>query len=335
MERIGWLCTNIKTQTDNKVKNLTKPVGTKSDNTQTCKPISNYDKYTLDKPSATTVNYSDVISIISTNTDNKIRYAVFAKMYLSSSNGSKLQTVGHNYSGVDLNPYWGATGDTYFMTKYYCDSSNSPDGKSQTAYAIFNSVNDHINFLIDRYSKRVSMIKTIDAKDIAKFLILYSDNGIPKNEDEYTTMNPTDITNIESRVQEAINIINPVTGNVSAIPPPANVPQPPSYLKIVNLGTFDSLQGNDYSYRNIQQTNGKYIVLKIEDPNFTFDKLGSTTFLDANNQSIGYGCSGGSGALTCTVNGKASGVYTMVQEYYPYKPQNWDKFEIRSVPFTQ
>ena len=51
-------------------------------------------------------------------------------------------------------------------------------------------------------------IKTIDAKDIAKFLILYSDNGIPKNEDEYTTMNPTDITNIESRVQEAINIIN-------------------------------------------------------------------------------------------------------------------------------
>jgi hypothetical protein len=75
------------------------------------------------------------------------------------------------------------------------------------------------------------MIKTIDAKDIAKFLILYSDNGIPKNEDEYTTMNPTDITNIESRVQEAINVINPVTGNVSATPPPADIPAPTPFIE--------------------------------------------------------------------------------------------------------
>jgi hypothetical protein len=74
------------------------------------------------------------------------------------------------------------------------------------------------------------MIKSINAKDIAKFLILYSDNGIPKNEDEYTTMNPTDVSNIESRVQEAINIINPVTGNVSAVPPPADIPAPTPFI---------------------------------------------------------------------------------------------------------
>ena len=221
---------NIKKQKEEKVKELTNKGGTKSDNTQTCKPISNYDKYTLDKPSATTVNYNDVISLITTNTDNRIRYAVFAKMYLSSANGSQLKTVAHNYSGVNLNPYWGATGDKYFMTKYYCDSSNSTDGKVQTAYAFFNSVEDHINFLMERYQNRASMIKSINAKDIAKFLILYSDNGIPKNEDEYTTMNPTDVSNIESRVQEAINIINPVTGNVSATPPPANVPAPTPFI---------------------------------------------------------------------------------------------------------
>jgi hypothetical protein len=83
---------------------------------------------------------------------------------------------------------------------------------------------------MERYKNRVSMIKSINAKDIAKFLILYSDNSIPKNEDEYTTMNPTDVSNIESRVQEAINIINPVTGNVSAAPPPANVPAPTPFI---------------------------------------------------------------------------------------------------------
>jgi hypothetical protein len=116
------------------------------------------------------------------------------------------------------------------MTKYYCDSSNSTDGKIQTPYAFFNSVGDHINFLMERYQNRVSMIKSINAKDIAKFLILYSSNGIPKNEDEYTTMNPTDVSNIESRVQEAINIINPVTGNVSAVPPPADIPAPTPFI---------------------------------------------------------------------------------------------------------
>ena len=56
------------------------------------------------------------------------------------------------------------------------------------------------------------MIKSVDAKEITKFLILYSDNGIPDNEDEYTKMNDTDILNIESRVQESINVFNPVAG---------------------------------------------------------------------------------------------------------------------------
>ena len=204
--------TNIKTKTADKVKKLTKKGGTKSDNTQTCKPNDYYNKYVVETPLTTYVNYSDVISLISTNIDNKIKYSVFAKMYLSSSNGSNLQTKANNYSGTDLTSKWGATGDKYFTKKYYCDSSGSNDGKTQTPFVFFNNVEDHINFLIERYTNRVSMIKSINAKDITKFLILYSDNSIPKNEDEYTTMNPTDILNIESRVQEAINVFNPVTG---------------------------------------------------------------------------------------------------------------------------
>ena len=200
--------TNIKTKTADKVNKLTKPSGTKSDNTQTCVPNNYYNKYIVETPLTT-----DVITYITTNnTNNKIRYAIFAKMYLSSSNGSKLQTKASNYSGTDLTSKWGATGDKYFIKKYYCDSSNSTDGKVQTPYVFFDTFKDHINFLIERYTNRVSMIKSVDAKEITKFLILYSDNGIPDNEDEYTKMNDTDILNIESRVQESINVFNPVAG---------------------------------------------------------------------------------------------------------------------------
>jgi hypothetical protein len=198
----------------------------------------------------------------------------------------------------------------------------------------FTDLTQNVEFLISRFNGRVGKINGITSKDIAKFLILDADAAISADS-IYTSMSSTDVTTIEDNVQNSINVFNTVTGNFTNTPSPANVPAPPSYLKIVNLGVFSDVQGDDYSYRNILQSNGKYIVLKIEDPNFTFDKLGLTTFLNANNESIGYGCNGGSGALTCTVNGKSPGLYTMVQEYYPYKPQNWDKFEIRSVPFNQ
>jgi hypothetical protein len=289
-----------------------------------------YGKFTVtnDKLSSS-ATYKEVVDLISSKTnDQKIRYSVFATMYLRSSQSGMLQSQFNNYSSVDLLQDWGPSVEPFFTTKkYYCGDSNTP-------YVTFDSLNQNIDFLISRYENRVGTIKSISTTDITKFIILNGDSGISPDS-VYTSMSSTDIKTMESNVQKAIDIYSPITGNYTNTPPPANVPAPPPYLKIVNLGVFSNLQGDDYSYRNILQSNGKYIVLKIEDPNFTFDKLGSTTFVDANNQSVGYSCSGGSGALTCTVNGKSPGLYTMVQEYYPYKPQNWDKFEIRSSQFTQ
>jgi hypothetical protein len=328
--------TDVKTETAKAVTKATKKGGTKNDSTQTCKPNSKYENYVIETPLTTNATYTDVISIISTKTTNqKIRYAIFAKMYLSSSNGTGFKSKENNYTGVEINTYWGQSGLSYFTPKYYCDSTDSTDGKIQTPYVFFNSVDSHIDFLISRYTNRVGMIKTIDAKDIAKFIILYSDNGIPQNEDTYTTMNPTDLSNIENSVQQAINIYNPITGNVTATNPPANVPAPPPGIKIVNLGTFDSLQGNDTSYYNIQQNNGKFIVLRIVDPNYEFKNEGDTDFKDGNNNIIPYNCFSGPGSRTCTVNGKNSGIYTMNVKYYPKGPLESEPFTLVSAPFNQ
>lgn len=334
----GAIKTNVIGQKDNKVasngeKGVTKPI-----NSQDCPPVKTlngdkYQKFVSITSTPTTVNYNDVITLIKTKTSDKpqkLGYIVFTKMYLNSNQTDSLKTQSNNYSGTDLISDWGASVDEYFTTQYYCGNSN---GKIKP-YVVFDSLEKNVDFLISRYDKSSDIVQNITSTEITKFIILYSDAN-KSDENVYTTMNPTDITNIESNVTKAISLYNQNTSNFTNTPPPANELTPPSYLKIVNLGVFTDLQGDDYSYRNILQSNGKYIVLKIEDPNFTFDKLGSTTFLNANNESIGFGCSGGSGPLTCTVNGKATGLYTMVQEYYLYKPQNWDKFEIRSVPFNQ
>jgi hypothetical protein len=148
-------------------------------------------------------------------------------------------------------------------------------------------------------------------------------------------MNPTDITNMESKVTQAINLFNQNTGNFTNTPSPANVPQPPPEIKIVNLGTFDSLQGNDASYYNIQQNNGKFIVLRIVDPNYEFKNIGDTDFKDGNNNIVTYNCFSGVGSRTCTVNGKNPGIYTMNVKYYPKGPLESDPFTLVSAPFNQ
>ena len=103
----------------------------------------------------------------------------------------------------------------------------------------------------------------------------------------------------------------------------------------INLGTFDSLQGNDTSYYNIQQNNGKFIVLRIVDPNYEYKNEGDTDFKNGNNDIVQFGCLSGSGARTCTVNGKNPGIYTMVVKYYPKGPLESDPFTLVSAPFTQ
>jgi hypothetical protein len=331
--------TDIKKQTNEKVDKNTNQDATTQSNSSKCPPSrepkvknNKYDKFIItDDNLSTSATYKEVVDLISVKTNNmpeQLRYVVFATMYLRSSQSGLLQSQFNNYSSVDLLQDWGPSVEPFFTTKkYYCGNSNTP-------YVTFDSLTQNVDFLISRYKDRVGNIKTISATDITKFIILNGDAGI-SDSSVYTTMNPTDIKTMESRVQESIQKFNPISGNYTNTPPQANVPAPPSNVKIVNLGVSDIVLGDDYSYYNILQSNGKYIVLRIEDPKFSFDKKGLTTFLNANNQSIPFNCSGGDGALTCTVNGKAVGVYIMSQEYYPYKPTSYDKFDLLSQPFNQ
>jgi hypothetical protein len=321
--------TNIIDQIDVKVIELTDKDATKSSTNQECPPLGIYSTFTVQTPVSTSATYQQVIDIISKNTDPKIRYAVFAKMYLSSFQSGMLQSQSFNYSDTDLSQDWGPSREEFFKSKkYYC-------GGNQKPYVIFNDLTQNIDFLISRFSNRVGEIKSISASDIAKFLILYSDARIPTSDSVYTSMNPTDVSNIESNVQKAIDIFNTNIKNVSGTPPPANVPQPPPSIKIVISGTNESLKGDNSSYYNIQQNNGKFILLQIVDPNYEFKNVGDVDFKDGNNNIIPYSCVSGSGARTCTVNGKNPGIYTMNVKYYPKGPLESDPFTLVSAPFNQ
>ena len=231
---------NIKKETDKKVEENTKQEAKNESNSQNCLPDdTKYDKFTVtnDKVSSS-ATYEEVVDLILSKTnDQKIRYSVFATMYIRSSQSGMLQSQSNNYSAVDLLQYWGPSIEPFFTTKkYYCSDSNKP-------YVVFDSLNQNVDFLISRYTNRVDTINSIDAKDIAKFLILYGDADIPKTDSVYTTMNPTDIKTIETRVQESIQKFNPISGNYTNTSPPANVPAPNPFDFVVEDvgGSFNKL----------------------------------------------------------------------------------------------
>jgi hypothetical protein len=101
------------------------------------------------------------------------------------------------------------------------------------------------------------------------------------------------------------------------------------------LGEYNTTQGGDSSYYNIEQNNGKFKVLRIVDTNFNINNVGSTQFRDSSGAIVPHSCSAGSGANTCTVNGKNSGTYTMNTQYYPNGPLNSNPINLVSQPFTQ
>jgi hypothetical protein len=147
-----------------------------------------------------------------------------------------LQSQSNNYSAVDLLQDWGPSVGPFFTTKkYYCSDSNKP-------YVVFDSLNQNVDFLISRYEKRVANIATISATDITKFIILNADSDISPDS-VYTSMSSTDIQTIESRVQESIQKFNPISGNYTNTPPPAEVPAPEPFDFVVEEvgGSFNKL----------------------------------------------------------------------------------------------
>jgi hypothetical protein len=216
----GTKGTDVISETNDKVKQSTDKPANGSSDYPNCVPISNYGQYTkIDSPTTTKSKYKDAIgTIIAQTADQKLRYLVFATIYLGSSNGTELETKENNYSGVDLLQNWGQTGLSYFNQQFYCNSSN-------VSYAIFSDLPKHVAFLIARFSGKISLLPSITAKEIVKFYTLYF-SANQKNIDVYNNLvqnNPSQLSQMEASVQKSIDLFKTGSGNVSGTPPP-NVP---------------------------------------------------------------------------------------------------------------
>jgi hypothetical protein len=246
----GTKGTDVISETNDAVKKANDKPADKSPINSICKPTireyANYDN--VDSPTTTKSKYKDAISTIIFQTENqKLRYLVFATIYLGSSNSTELQTKENNYSGVDLSQYWGETGLKLFNKQYYCNSSDVP-------YAIFSDLSKHVEFLIARFSGKISLLPDITAKEIVKFHTLYF-SANQKNIDVYNNLvqnNPSQLSQMEASVQKSIDLFKTGSGNVSGTPPPNTPPKANT-----DAGIFESAKAfSTTSLNNLEIKNG-------------------------------------------------------------------------------
>jgi hypothetical protein len=172
-------------------------------------------------PNQTTITFQDmgniIVDIITKNNyanPQKLKYLVFATMYLGSGDKNKgFVSWENNYSKVNLTETDGNWG------KNTSCEGGAPQGGSLAyfpkreyfslepgiPYGVFNSVDDNVKMLLARWYNRA--LPNVDNKEITKFWILNFTSKM-RDENVYTTYDPTQLSNLENQVQESINLLN-------------------------------------------------------------------------------------------------------------------------------
>ena len=200
---------NVINQSTNAVNGLTSSKVSTQNNTQTCTASTAYSTFVAQTPvNLSSINQTKLATIIKGSTSNTaLRYTIFTKIYLSSKDNQNFKAYENNFAAISLdvtskgNPMnWGEIGNKYFtQKKFYCSSNQIP-------YVYFNSVQDSVNFLVERWAPKIGQVE-VSTESITKFLFLNQTSETADN-NIYTSAKETDIMNIRYYVQEAINIWN-------------------------------------------------------------------------------------------------------------------------------
>jgi len=176
-----------------------------------CPPNDKYSRYFNETPLEKSASIQEVKNTIvnqlvssGIGDDGKLKYVVFAALYLGSGTDKGFIAYENNFSGIDLSQDWGPT-SVYFSSnkRYFCLSSNS----KTLPYAVFDDLYNNVRFLIEKWKGRTKFLPDNSKTTLTKFWILNFSSQI-KDENVYTTYDPTQLSMLESKVQTSIDLFN-------------------------------------------------------------------------------------------------------------------------------
>jgi hypothetical protein len=162
-----------------------------------------YSNYTIvTSPLSTKESFKTMADLIKSKTPNKmLQYVIFSAMYLTSGTEQQFEAKENNFAGIKLNEYWGEISKRFKGEQYYCSTSQKP-------FATFDTPLSNIEFLIERWGKRIGNNTSNTATEITKFWIINED-ATQKLPNVYSSMDVYQLGEIEMEVQKAIDIAYP------------------------------------------------------------------------------------------------------------------------------
>jgi lipopolysaccharide export LptBFGC system permease protein LptF len=130
------------------------------------------------------------------NDNGKLKYAIFYIFYLNGYSNNKFSSFENNYAQVSLDKEW----TNINKTKFFCLQS----GKDTVPYATFQSISDHIDFLIDRNKSRMENVKTDNLpSELAKFYLKNVYPNVPSS-----VYDSSDVTFYTQKADESIKLFD-------------------------------------------------------------------------------------------------------------------------------
>ena len=177
---------------------------------QSCTASTNFAEFTYKKAVKETLTTNQMVgkvkSLVGATTitaKDKLNMCVFAAAYIASGTQTGFQANNNNFIGLDLQQDWNKN---YMEKTYFCSSNNVP-------YVSFATADDSLKYLVERWKDRMYQVEQIDAKSITKFYICqFAAQTLNRDTEIYNTYDPTQLSNLESEVQSAINLFNSSNG---------------------------------------------------------------------------------------------------------------------------
>lgn len=189
---------------------------TNSSQSSNCSGATQYSSYTkleAQNPKSTVLTFSNAKkSVINMTKDiplaslslTKLRYAIFAQLYLQSGTANGFVGLENNYSGVDISKYWGDGNSTAYFSntrQFFCVKK----GKKVLPYVVFDNIDDNVGLFASRWRQRMGNISQPIPEDIAKFVTTNNKpNALP--ESTWDSLGKTDKDNIISKVKKSMDI---------------------------------------------------------------------------------------------------------------------------------
>lgn len=312
-----------------------------------------YSTFTPATGRETVINESNFATLVkSVTTDGDLQAIIYSICYLRTYKSNGFRGLNNNFAMITLQDDYSPTFESFFTKEFCCANIEVAGGTQPIPVANFEDSKDFIGFMYSRLKDRRNQI--VNDLGVAQFyLTLWVDKNQRVDATNYASSSLWNTTierlseGLKSAQKLGISITNfnkllygsnpsrgPITTS-STTTSSTSTTIPSTTARIQYLGEFDNLQGNDPSYYNILQTNGKFKVLRIIDPGFIVTNVGSTQFKDSSGNIVGNSCGAGSGSFTCTVNDKSVGTYTMNVVYYPNGMTDPLQINLISQPFTQ